>query len=158
MAHRLPALYDTFKRQTRAGNLVLILMAVWLIFPYTNDKLRGIPFISSELSFMYDDTKLYIRDNITIKYPNSGNRSNIIIDEDNKILCTKNWNYLWDKSQSTVWNMDAFVGCEAPDRPFKVCSVFSVNSRSGIERKFGGGLEFCTGIIDPNVVRERYGT
>lgn len=149
MPCRLPAIKKTIERQTRLGNLIILLLAVWLIFPYAIDKYRNEPSISSSLKYFSENEISYIKDDISIKFPNRGSRNNFMMDDKNRIICAKNVVSFWNQSKATVWYMDAFVGCEAPLVPFRVCSVFSIYSKSGIERKFGANNEFCTTMIHP---------
>lgn len=149
MTCKLPALKDTIARQSRLGNLMILLLAVWLILPYALDKYRNEPSISTSLKYFTEMDTSFIEDSINVKFPNRGSRNNFIMDKDNRIICAKNIISFWNESKATVWYLNAFTGCDAPLVPFKVCSVFSIYSKSGIERKFGANSEFCTPIIYP---------
>ena len=151
MPCKLPALKDTIARQTRLGNLMILLLAVWLILPYALDKYRDEPSISTSLKYFSEEETSFIEDAVKVKFPNRGSRNNFIMDKDNRIICAKNVVSFWNQSKTTVWYLNAFAGCDAPLVPFKVCSVFSIYSKSGIERKFGANSEFCTHIIYPKI-------
>lgn len=153
MSCKLPALKDTIARQTRLGNLMILFLAIWLILPYAIDKYRNEPSISTSLKYFSENENSFIEDAVSVKFPNRGSRNNFLMDDKNRIICAKNVISFWNQSKTTVWRMDAFVGCEAPLIPFKVCSVFSIYSKSGIERKFGADSEFCTPIIYPKTNR-----
>lgn len=151
MPCKLPALKGTLARQTRPGNLMILLLAVWLIFPYIIDKYRNEPSIFTSLEYFSENEVYYIKDSISVKFSNRGSRNNYLIDEKDRVICAKNAVSFWNQSKTTVWRMDAFVGCGAPLVPFKVCSIFNIYSKSGIERKFGANNEFCTPIIYPKI-------
>lgn len=153
MPCKLPALKDTIDRQTRLGNLMILFLAIWLILPYAIDKYRNEPSISTSLKYFSENEISYIEDAVSVKFPNRGSRNNFIIDDKDRIICAKNVISFWNQSKTSVWHMDAFVGCEVPLAPFKVCSVFSIYSKSGIERKFGADNEFCTPMIYPKTNR-----
>lgn len=153
MPCRLPALKGAITRQTRLGNLMILFLGLWFILPYAMDKYRNEPSISTSLKYFSENEVSYIEDAISIKFHNRGSRNNYLIDEKDRIICAKDTISFWNLSKKTVWNMDAFVGCSAPLVPFKVCSVFSIYSKSGIERKFGADNEFCTPMIYPKVNR-----
>lgn len=149
MPCKLPALKDAIARQFRLGNLMILLLAVWLILPYALDKYRNEPSISTSLKYFTEMDTSFIEDTVKVKFPIRGNRNNFIMDKDNRIICAKNITSFWNKSKTTVWYLNAFTGCDTPLVPFKVCSVFSIYSKSGIERKLGVNNEFCTPIIYP---------
>ena len=142
MPYRLPALKETMDRQTRLGNLMILFLAIWLMLPYAMDKYRNEPSISTSLKYFSENEVSYIEDAISVKFPNRGSRNNFVMDEKNRIICVRNAVSFWNLSKTSIWYMDAFVGCKAPLVPFKVCSVFSIYSKSGIERNFGADSEF----------------
>lgn len=153
MPCKLPALKGALARQTRLSNLMILFLGLWFILPYAMDKYRNEPFISTSLNYFSEKEISYIEDGISVKLPNRGSRNNYVMDEKNRIMCARNVVSFWNKSKKVIWHMNAFVGCEAPSVPFRVCSVFSIYSKSGIERKFGADNEFCTPMIYPKTNR-----
>ena len=55
MPCKLPALKSAIARQTRLGNLIILLLASWLILPYTMDKYRNEPYISTSLKYFSEN-------------------------------------------------------------------------------------------------------
>ena len=150
MTYKLPALKDTIVRQTRVGNLAVLFLAIVLMSTYALDKWRGEPFISAVLAQEYDENhNVLIREDINVKYPNRGSRNNVVYDQKGRIMCLKNLVTYWQESRQRIWYLEAFVGCEEPKVPFQVCTIFSVYSKGGIEKKFGGNRDFCTPFIFP---------
>ena len=150
MTYDLPNLRSTARRQLRLGNMAIILLGVWLIMPYLVDRYRGEPTISTSLSAYSEADNVYIAETLTVKYPNRGTRNNIVLDEQDRIVCIKNFSSYWDVTKDYEWSMEAFTSCDTPENPFRVCSIFNVLGKSGIERKFGAGREFCTDMIYPH--------
>lgn len=147
---KLPALRNTFIRQTHIGHLAILFLAFWVFGQYGIDKWRGEPFISVVLAQEYDENHtVVIREDINVKYPNRGLRNNLAYDNQGRILCLKNIVSYWNKSRQRIWYLDAFLDCPEPRVPYQVCTVFSVYSKGGIEKKFGANKEFCTAIIQP---------
>lgn len=150
MICKLPALKSTVERQTTPGNIVLLFIASWIIMPWMLDVWTGQPSIYADVSYSRDSVDgVIIKDSISVKYMNRGNRLNYLVNNDNEIICMNDWEALWDKDRVRFWHLSAFVGCTEPKVPYKVCSIFSVRSQSGIERKFGENREFCTDMIEP---------
>ena len=150
MTCKLPALRGTFNRQSHKGNLAILFLAAWMVVPWAIDKWRGEPFISAVLAQEYDENgEVIIRENISVKYPNRGSRNNVAYDEKGRIVCLKNLVSYWNTSSQLVWYLDAFIGCQEPRVPYQVCTIFSVYSKGGIEKKFGAYKSFCTPMIHP---------
>lgn len=151
MSCNLPALKSTMTRQTRIGNLFWLFCAVWVIYPYIIDRYRGEPAIQSTLTFVNEGHASFIKEETIVKYPNRGSRNNILYDEHNNIMCMRNVVSIWENSFNISWDVKAFAQCaELPSTPFKACTIFSANSKSGIERKFGKDFTICTGYITVN--------
>lgn len=159
MTYDLPNLRDTVRRQSRTGNLAILLLGAWLLVPYLMDRYRGEPTISSDLYAYMEDGIPFVQESITVKYPNRGSRNNILVDDEDRIVCARNAVSYWEQSQINQWYAEGFVGCDVPDRPYRICTVYSVASKSGIERKFGAGREFCTQMVYPQreAVNEDHG-
>lgn len=150
MTCKLPALRGTVERQTRTGNLAILFLAPWMLVPYLVDKYRGEPYISVALSQEYNESgDSIINESIDVKYPNRGSRNNVVYDTNGTIICLKNLVSYWSESKSRSWYFPAFVDCNEPLVPYRVCTVFSVYSKGGIERKFGDNKDFCTDLITP---------
>lgn len=149
VSKKLPALRDTFMRQTTIGNLIWIFLAIWILMPYSLDKWRNEPSISTALTLRMEDGEYIVGEYTQVKYPNRGLRNNILLDEKGRIMCAKNWVSFWNKNLTLFWHLPAFVGCEAPNVPFRVCSIFYVYTKSGIEREFGDKRDFCTQMMHP---------
>lgn len=145
MSCNLPALKKTFTRQSTAGNVVLLLIALWVFYPYLIDRYRGEPAIQSSLSHEFDDNAHYIHEITKVKHPNRGSRINVVYDNKDRIICSKNIVSYWDKDRDVTWNLKAFADCDASTSGIvRACSIFSVYSKSGIERKFGSDKSICT--------------
>lgn len=149
MPYQLPAIKSLIDRQFTAGNIVLIIMAIWMLGPYVIDRARGEPAIQVKLTLQQEESEYFIKEDIRVKYPNRGVRTNVAVDSDDRILCANNYESYWDRSRFRVWSFRAFTGCNVPLVPFRVCSVFSVRSKSGIERKLGGDGEICSQAVVP---------
>lgn len=145
MPNKLPALQSTYLRQTKVGNLCWIICALWIFYPYVNDRIRGEPAIASKLEYAIKDNQIILNESTYVKYPNRGSRNNVIYDSHDNIVCLKNISSIWDKSFDTKWTLNAYSGCNAyPDEPIKACTIFSIYSKSGIERKVGKDEPICT--------------
>ena len=150
MKCRFPTLKHTVERQTTPGNIVLLFIASWIILPWMLDVWTGQPAINAKVSYWRDSVdNIIIKDSVSVKYMNRGTRINYMINNDNEIMCMNDWDLFWDRDRLRFWYLSAFVGCVEPKVPYKVCSIFSVRSQSGIERKFGENYEFCTDVIEP---------
>lgn len=159
MTYNLPNLRETAKRQSGLGNVAILMLGAWLLFPYIVDRYRNEPAIFSELVAYTDEGVPFVHETINVKYPNRGSRNNLLLDEEGRIICARNAVSYWEKTQEYDWYASGFVGCELPDQPWRVCTIYSVASKSGIERKFGADREFCTEMVYPTEerVNEDYG-
>ena len=150
MSCKFPAMQSTVERQSTPGNIVLLFIAFWVVMPWGLDVWRGQPAIQATVEYSRDAVDgVIIKDTISVKYMNRGTRTNYMINNDNEIMCMNNWNSFWDVDRVRLWHLSAFMGCGEPEVPYRVCSIFSVRSQSGIERKFGENRDFCTDVIEP---------
>lgn len=151
MQGKYPALRDTIARQSTVGNVMLILIAIYLLSPYISDRLMNEPSLRAEISTSFSSSKgVLVHDKIRVSNTNRGTRNNILMDKDGTIMCLKSWPNMWMKNRDREYSLEAFVGCDkAVTVPFRVCSVFVVNSRGGIYRRFGDDNEFCSEYMNP---------
>lgn len=150
MTYDLPNLRSTVQRHSRVGNLAILIIGAWLLIPYIIDRYLGEPAIASELYAYAENGEQFIKETVTVKYPNRGSRNAFLLDDKDRIVCVRNAVSYWEQTQVNDWYADGFVGCDIPDQPYRVCTIYSVSSKSGIERKFGAGREFCTDMVYPN--------
>lgn len=150
-AGTFPAVREAVRRQSSVGHFMLILIAVYLLFPYINDRLTGEPRIFAELSTSVSETHgIIVTDTIQVKQANKGTRNNLLLASDGTIMCLKTWPNIWMVNKSRDYALEAFVDCDKPvTMPFRVCSVFIVNSKGGIYRRFGDDYSFCSPLVSP---------
>lgn len=154
---RLPNITGTLKRQSTAGNVAFLVLAAYMIAPLAIDRYRGEPNIAATLTHhigVDGSNEIIVETNV--KYKNFGGRHNFTYDENNKILCSKQWETVWSKSSVWTWDTAAFTGCAEPKVPYKVCTTFAIEGISGIVRLFGSGQEFCTDFINPQELLNEY--
>lgn len=151
MENKLPHIRAMYKRQTTPGNVAILLMLVWLVFPVLLDKIRKEPNITADIKIeLLNSGESIITDTVSAKYPNIGFRSNALFDKSGKIICTHSWKSLWSGESTTKWTIDAFTGCRVDDLPkeeYQVCSRFIIESSSGRTGIFGKGRTLCSDYV-----------
>ena len=149
MKTKLPALKDVVERHSSPTNVMVMLAAALVLTPYVVDRIMRQPLIDVQLTYVKPDPETgrtgIIRSKHDVSMAVRGQRHNIVYDNENNIICSKPYTWYWDKDAEATWSLSAFADCESvPLVPFKICSIFSLQSKSGIERKFGQDYEFCT--------------
>lgn len=144
---RLPHLSASLHRQCTPGSLALLACAMILFGPRLVDHVLGEPWIDNELTVVVASTGgVAIEDIVTTTKTVRGLRSNSVEGQDGSILCSTEHHNSWLGSRKRFWSFRAFSGCNQPGEPYKVCSRFSISSKSGRFQQYG---PFCSKVTAP---------
>lgn len=141
-------------RQTTAGSLGIVCIALLMFGPRTYDYIRGEPWIDNQISVLRStDNAVVVEDTIITNTAVYGDRQVVVEDKDGETLCSSRWAGAWNETSRRMWLLPAFVGgCQVPESPFRVCSEFSVYSGSGRHSFYNA---FCSQVYDPTITENR---
>ena len=142
MPNELVHIKAMIKRQTSAGTLAILFLFIILFGGRVFDFVRGEPWIGNELVIVLNSQgQTTVEDIITTRNIVRGYREVYAETLDGTTICRTHHSNTWYGEKKQFWRVAAFMGCKAPEEPFRICSVFSVRSESGREKSFG---PFCS--------------
>ncbi|MGA0615963.1 hypothetical protein [Paracoccus sp. KR1-242] len=143
----LAHLRETFKRQSTPGSLVLIMCAAVVFGPRAWDTFRGEPWIDNHLLIAQNSGGgIVVEDQTKTNAPVHGLRFTSAEAEDGTVICSTEHSDIWLGENKRFWRLSAFIGCEQPVEPYRVCSRFSIRSESDRRRSYG---PFCSAMTKP---------
>lgn len=146
MTDRFPHLSDAITRHSGLGNLALIGMLLWMLFPWFMDISTNSPNITGSLSVIEKSNRKVVSLTTDTNDYVYGSRLNAIFTEDNVVLCSSVVNGIWNGHSVNYWDIPAYAGCKPIGVPIKFCSFFYLKSQSGREKIFTDET-FCTPTI-----------
>lgn len=143
----LPNLRATVRRQSTPGSILLIICAAAVFGPRLYDQVRGEPWIDNQLVVAQNSGGgIVIEDQTRTKAAVHGLRFTSAEAEDGTVICSTEHSDVWLGENKRFWRLSAFIGCEQPAEPYRVCSRFSIRSESDRRRGFG---PFCSPLTKP---------
>lgn len=143
----LPNLRETWRRQSTPGSLVLIVIAAVIFGPRMWDAMRGEPWIDNALVVIQNSNGgIAVEDQTRTLSNVHGLRFTSAETVDGTVICSTEHSDTWMGEAKRFWRLSAFIGCEQPAEPYRVCSRFSIRSDSDRRRVFG---PFCSPITRP---------
>lgn len=155
MPNDLENLRCALRRQSTAGTRAILFLALIMFGPRAYDYAIGEPWITGSLSVLRSsDGRYLVEDTVTANNPVYGDRQILLETVDGTVLCSSRWSGSWDATTKRNWELSALAGasCQAPDRTFRICSIFSLYSQSGRHRSFA---PICSPETNPNPTIER---
>lgn len=143
----LANLKATYRRQSTPGSLILIVCAAVVFGPRVWDTVRGEPWIENQLVVAQNSGGGVVVEDVTKTASNvHGLRFTSAEAEDGTVICSTEHSDVWLGENKRFWRLTAFIGCDQPREPYRVCSRFSVRSESDRRRGFG---PFCSPLTKP---------
>lgn len=149
MPNDLENLRCALRRQLTAGTRAILFLALIMFGP------RTYGYITGSLSVLRSsDGRYLVEDTVTANNPVYGDRQILLETVDGTVLCSSRWSGSWDATTKRNLELSALAGasCQAPDRAFRICSIFSLYSQSGRHRSFA---PICSPETNPNPTIER---
>lgn len=144
---RLPNLTATLRRQLTPGSVVLLACAAIIFGPRAIDTIRGEPWINNEVTVVINSLGELVIEDVTFTNETvRGLRTNVVESEDGSIRCSTEHHNSWTGERKRFWSFTAFSSCLPPATPYRLCSRFSITSKSGRFRQFG---PFCSALTVP---------
>lgn len=144
---KYPHIGEAIRRNTGQSTLLLVAMFLIVFGPRIWDTFTGQPSMENTLSIVLDSTgDVLIHDLTLTQGPVHGVRANTIETEDGSVVCSTEHHNSWRGERNRFWRVSAFVSCDPPAEPYRICSTFSVESESGRHRFLG---PFCSALSVP---------
>lgn len=138
---------EALRRHGSPGSLLLIVLALIIFSPRIWDTVRGEPALTNVLTIVTkSDGQVVVQDLTQTRSPVHGVRAAVIEAEDGSVICSTEHHNTWTGERNRFWRISAFTGCPVPDRPYRICSGFAVESASGRQRYLG---PFCSPFAVP---------
>lgn len=142
----LANLQDAMRRQTTPGSVALLLCAAIVFGPKVYDVIIGEPWIDNVLTVVENSSGQVVIEDLTLTRDTVyGLRANVIEDRNGGVVCSTEHHNSWSGERKRFWQYAAFTGCSnPPTESYRACSLFSIASDSGRQRRFG---PFCSGYV-----------